>query len=186
MHDHQIGQLTQAAVAIPVLLGEVGEPRILLTRRPMTMSHHPGELCFPGGKRASDDPSLYATALRELEEELGVAPDAILGYRSEAGCATTSGFHIEPFVVALAGDVALRPDVREVAECCEIPLSELLTFARYQIEKFSHSRDDFSFSFASEFGVVRGATCALLLNLVKSIFRAGGTTVYLSKLVSNG
>ncbi|GAB4562695.1 MAG: CoA pyrophosphatase [Haliangiales bacterium] len=186
MHDYQISHLTQAAVAIPVLLGEVGEPRILLTRRPMTMSHHPGELCFPGGKRASDDPSLYATALRELQEELGIAADAILGYRSEVGCTTTSGFHIEPFVVALAGDVALRPDAREVAECCEIPLSELLTFTRYRIEKFSHSRDDFSFSFASEFGAVRGATCALLLNLVRSLSRAGGVTVYLSELVANG
>lgn len=45
---------------------------MLLTVRTEFLSHHPGEVCFPGGKREFQDVSDIDTSLREASEELGV------------------------------------------------------------------------------------------------------------------
>src|SRR5947207_11310477 len=61
-----------AAVLLPVLLAGP-EPRLVFTKRTEHLSRHPGEISFPGGL-ADDDEDLADTALREAEEELGLAP----------------------------------------------------------------------------------------------------------------
>lgn len=50
---------------------------VLLQRRAATLSTHPGEVSFPGGRRDPEDEDAVATALREAEEETGLDPSGV-------------------------------------------------------------------------------------------------------------
>jgi 8-oxo-dGTP pyrophosphatase MutT (NUDIX family) len=169
--------LRRAAVSIPVLLHE-GEHVVLLTQRPEGLSAHPGEICFPGGKVDAADASPLAAACRELDEEVGIPARHVLAYRAEQGAVTSSGFYIEPFVMRIASGADIRPNEREVSRCCFLPLTAALVLENYRIEKFSIPRDDFGFVFPTPIGPVRGATCTLLLHLVKQVLRFGSFGEY--------
>lgn len=64
--------LPRASVLVPLFFIDK-EPYILLTRRPMHLTSHPGEVCFPGGKQDEQDHcDDVQTALRETMEEIGL------------------------------------------------------------------------------------------------------------------
>jgi len=50
---------------------------VLLQRRAATLSSHPGQVSFPGGRREDEDADAVATALREAEEETGLDPAGV-------------------------------------------------------------------------------------------------------------
>lgn len=50
---------------------------VLLQRRSPTLSSHPGQVSFPGGRREADDSDAVATALREAQEETGLDPAGV-------------------------------------------------------------------------------------------------------------
>lgn len=113
-----------AAVLIPVIAR--AEPFILFTRRTEQLARHSGQVSFPGGRREAHDLSPVETALRETEEETGIAP----GFVSIAGFMprylTGTGFDISPVVGVVRPGFTLTPDVREVAEIFEVPLAFFL------------------------------------------------------------
>ena len=47
-------------------------PKILMTKKPISMSQHGGEISFPGGKYVESDNDLLETAIRETKEETGL------------------------------------------------------------------------------------------------------------------
>ena len=49
------------------------QPHVVLTRRRADLRRHAGEISFPGGRQDADDADLPTTALREAEEEIGLA-----------------------------------------------------------------------------------------------------------------
>lgn len=60
-----------SAVVVPIVtIG--GEDRFLFEQRSSKLSWQPGDICFPGGAVEAGDSSTLGTALRELEEEIGV------------------------------------------------------------------------------------------------------------------
>src|SRR5882762_7119345 len=69
-----------AAVLIPVV--DHPQPTVLLTQRSAHLNDHAGQISFPGGKIDATDASPLAAALREAEEEIGLAADRIepIGY----------------------------------------------------------------------------------------------------------
>ena len=70
---------------------------LILTRRALTLRRHAGQWALPGGRvDAGETPE--ETALRELDEEVGLKldADAIIGRLDDF--VTRSGFHITPVV----------------------------------------------------------------------------------------
>jgi len=101
-----------------------GGASFLLCRRAATLNRHGGQWALPGG-RVDPGESAEDTALRELEEELGLrlGHDAVLGRLDDF--ATRSGYVITPVVLWAEGDVQLVPAPDEVAHVYRIGLHEL-------------------------------------------------------------
>ena len=105
-----------------------------LTRRPESVEYHKGQISLPGGSQENGE-SLYQTALREAQEEVGVAAGSVelVGQLSQL-YVPPSNFCIRPFV----GYVAQRPNFEieavEVAELIEAPLGALFDPATTRVE----------------------------------------------------
>ncbi len=104
--------------------GVAGGASFLLCRRASRMNTHAAQWALPGGRiDAGETPE--QTALRELEEELGVTlPEtAVLGRLDDY--ATRSGYIMTPVVVWGGGRLDLVPNPDEVAFAYRIGLHEL-------------------------------------------------------------
>jgi 8-oxo-dGTP pyrophosphatase MutT (NUDIX family) len=118
---------TREAGVLAPLFGLGGRPHLLFTVRSPDLSRHRGEIAFPGGGRDPDDLSTEQTALREAEEELGLARAgvAVLG-PLPAVRAGGSDYLILPYVGWLGeGRPQLTPNLAEVAEVFDAPLAAL-------------------------------------------------------------
>src|ERR1017187_855414 len=117
--------LRPAAVLLPIV--ERAEPYALFTRRTEDLPSHAGQICFPGGRYHPDDETLIRTALREMEEEIGLSPDQveIAGFLDSYETLNT-GFAILPVVGYIPADFTLTVNPREVAEVFEAPLAYIL------------------------------------------------------------
>jgi 8-oxo-dGTP pyrophosphatase MutT (NUDIX family) len=122
----------QAAVMI-LLFERNEEPWIVLTKRTETVRAHKGEISFPGGARDPGDEDLYATAVRETHEELGVKPQTLQPLGALDDYPTfSSGYIVSAFVAAVEpGDY--EPQAREVAEVIELPLRALAEAHKVEI-----------------------------------------------------
>lgn len=114
-----------AAVALVLTPEAAGRVAVVLTRRAAGLRRHGGQWALPGG-RLDPGETPEAAALRELEEELGLAlpPEHVLGCLDDFP--TRSGFLITPVVVWGSESATLRPDPREVAGVHLVPLEDLL------------------------------------------------------------
>jgi len=120
-----IGQPRQGAVLV-ALYDKAGQTHLVLTRRRDDLSHHAGQISFPGGQR-EDGEALPDTALREANEEIGLRLDdlTILGELSRLYIPPTD-YEVHPFVAWHAGRPRFRRQTSEVAQILEVPLSTLL------------------------------------------------------------
>lgn len=116
---------TDAAVLVP-LYGWPDRPGLVLTERRADLRRHAGEISFPGGRQDRPDEDLRTTALREAEEEIGLAPAAVelVGALPPIGTFVTS-FKVHPFVGLIGDDLTLVPNPAEVATVLEFGLDEL-------------------------------------------------------------
>src|SRR5947209_7339664 len=69
--DEEVSDRTPAAVLVAVV--DRAEPTVIFTERPKTMRKHPGQVSFPGGRIDPGDSGPVEAALREAEEEIGLA-----------------------------------------------------------------------------------------------------------------
>lgn len=127
-----------------VLFGVVQRPediRLILTTRTADLRSHAGQVALPGGKVDADDADPIATALREAEEEIGLAPALVtpLGYFRPyvAG----SGFRIMPVVGVVDPTYATTLNAVEVADVFEVPFGFLMDQTNHRIgERVLHGR----------------------------------------------
>ena len=89
------------------------------------MPTHPGQISFPGGRHDPGDKDLTATALREINEELGVTVKDIEVIGKIDDVPTPVGFVITPVVGWLRNPAVFSIDEREVAEYFEVDVKEL-------------------------------------------------------------
>jgi 8-oxo-dGTP pyrophosphatase MutT (NUDIX family) len=163
--------LTPSAVLFPIVQRRAGA-QVLLTRRAEHLRDHPGQISFPGGRMEAEDPSPIHTALREAEEEIGLAQTLprILGYLPAYRTAT--GFLIYPVVALLTPPFDLRLDAFEVQEAFEAPLSTLFDPARHRRESivYKGARHEYHVIDCEAKGQTRriwGATAGMILSLYR-------------------
>ena len=114
-----------SAVLVPLWRDDSGALRLVLLRR-AAGGIHGGQLAFPGGRREPSDPSDQATALREAEEEIGLAPERVTVLAALDVLETlTSNFRIAPFLARIERPDTWRPAFREVAEVLEPAIADL-------------------------------------------------------------
>lgn len=111
-------------------------PSCLMTVRASTLSLHAGEVCFPGGRPEEGDESLYRTACREAEEELGIAGSIPLGELSNVPL-YTSDYRLFPFVEHVE-QRELRPAEAEVAEVLELSIPALFAMESFHAIHSNH------------------------------------------------
>jgi 8-oxo-dGTP pyrophosphatase MutT (NUDIX family) len=118
--------LKRAAVAITLVDADdgSGETAFLLTKRVPRMRAHAGQWALPGG-RCDPGETLEETALRELQEELGLTLgcDDLLGVLDDYP--TRSGYAITPVVAWLDDASAMTPNPDEVAYVRRIRLDHI-------------------------------------------------------------
>ena len=120
-----------AAVLIP-LVWSATEPVILLTRRGDSLPTHAGQVSFPGGKLEAQDQGAIDAALREAEEEIGLARSAVTVLGTLPALLTITGFSVVPVVGLIEPPLALIPSPDEVAEIFSLPLACALKPGAYQ------------------------------------------------------
>jgi 8-oxo-dGTP pyrophosphatase MutT (NUDIX family) len=158
-----------AAVLIPVV--DRPEPMVLLTLR-TELPSHPGQIAFPGGKIEADDATPAAAAMREADEEIGLARPLIdpIGYLDLY--LTFSGFRILPTVARVSADYALALNRSEVAEAFEVPLAFLMEPANHQrkIRDWKGiAREYYAMPFGERY--IWGVTAGIVRNLYERIYQ---------------
>jgi 8-oxo-dGTP pyrophosphatase MutT (NUDIX family) len=161
-------ELRPACVLLPIVAR--AEPTLLFTQRSDELPRHPGQVSFPGGRVHAADASLAATALRELEEETGIAADFVSVEGFLDVYETVTGYAVVPVVGLLREGFALKPDAREVAQVFEAPLAFFLDPANCQEHKLDWKggmRRVYAFEVGTHY--IWGATAAILVNLAERL-----------------
>jgi 8-oxo-dGTP pyrophosphatase MutT (NUDIX family) len=169
-------QKRPAAVLVPLVERPEGL-QVLLTRRTDHLRDHAGQISFPGGGSEPADDSAAATALREAEEEVGLARRHVRLLGELPAYQTVTGFHVTPVVALVQPGFALALDSFEVAEAFEVPLTFLMTPAHHQRHVFVYEGGQRQFLSMPWRGVgsggepreyfIWGATAAMLRNLYR-------------------
>ena len=113
-----------AAVLVPLH----GDPlTAVFTERRADLRRHAGEISFPGGRQDEPDEDLRMTALREAEEEIGLAASEVelVGALPPVGTFVT-GYRIYPFVGRIPAGQVWTPQETEVAQVLEFSLRDLV------------------------------------------------------------
>lgn len=158
-----------AAVFVP-LVPRANGTTVLFTLRTEGLRNHAGQVSFPGGRIERGDADAIAAALRETEEEIGIARALLRPCGFLDRFDTVSGFSVTPVVGRVPIDYLPMPDPNEVAEVFEVPLAFLLDRAnlrRFRIDWHGRPREIYEYDHAGR--RIWGATAAMLVNLLQRL-----------------
>lgn len=156
--------------AVLIALTAEAEPQLLLTKRTSTLSRHPGQIAFPGGRVDPGDASPVAAALREAEEEVALGREQVDVLGSLETYETGTGFSILPVVGVVPPGLRYVPHVREVEEIFHVPFAHVMDPANHELRSGEWQGR------ARKFYVIRhgereiwGATAGILVNLSRRL-----------------
>jgi 8-oxo-dGTP pyrophosphatase MutT (NUDIX family) len=160
-------QAVAAAVLVP-LIRRGSKLNVLFTQRTAHLADHAGQISFPGGRTEAGDASAEETALREVEEEIGLPRDRVdvLGVLPDYFVVT--GFRITPVVGCIDAPFPVHIDRYEVAQVFEVPLEYFLDPANHQTHSTIYKgrpRQYYAMPYQERF--IWGATAGILFNLYR-------------------
>ena len=144
---------------------------IILTRRAWHLRSHAGEVSLPGGGQEDDDATLWDTAVRESQEEIGLDPDLPMQVAELDHLSTvTSRSFIVPYVGLLAERPVLQRNANEVDAIVHVRLNELLEAGVYRQERWGILGLDRPIHYFELVGdTVWGATGSILVDLLSRV-----------------
>ncbi len=162
------------AAVLMLIYPKNGAAQIALIQRNSYKGVHSSQIAFPGGKIETFDASPLDTALRETQEEIGVARETvtIVCPFSEVYI-PPSNFCVWPFLGYCTETPDFIPDPREVAAMVEFPVGDFLDERNVIVEKMATSYSESIDVPAFKVGPhkVWGAT-AMMLSELKEVLKA--------------
>jgi 8-oxo-dGTP pyrophosphatase MutT (NUDIX family) len=164
-------RVTDAAVLVPIVRRGAGV-NVLFTQRTAHLDDHAGQISFPGGRVEGLDATREETALRETEEEIGLAREAVTILGRLPDYEIPSGFRITPVVGWIEAPFALKLDPFEVESVFEAPLTHFLAASSYQRREYRfRGRHRHYMAIPYEGRYIWGATAGMLYALCRVLAR---------------
>jgi len=169
-------------VVIPLIA--TPRPAILFVRRGAHLRRNAGQIGFPGGLiEAKDNDDRLRTALRELQEELGIPESGIaIVHRLPEAQLIRRGMRVTPFVGVMEVLPPLRIDADELDGAVCIPLAAILAPGALHegIETFAGLRIP-TWQFDYETTHIWGATARILRMLLEAVAENAGLRATLQR-----
>lgn len=165
-------QSLKPAAVLLLVVNRAEHATVVFTQRTAHLADHAGQISFPGGRCDEADCTPEGTALREAEEEVGIAAERvqILGRLPEYR--TSTGFSVTPVVGWAEPPLEYHPDPHEVADVFEVPLAFLLDARNHRYESAffkGRMRHYWAMPYGDRF--IWGATAGMLVTFQRLMTR---------------
>jgi len=159
--------VTPASVLVPIVT-HPGGLTVVFTQRTVHLRSHSGQISFPGGRAEPEDPTAEFTALREAQEEIGLAAERVEILARLPDYFTRTGYRVTPVIGLVEPPLEPVPDPREVADVFEVPLDFLLDPANHRRET-RHLPGGTAAFYVLQYGERRiwGATAGILVTFYR-------------------
>ncbi len=171
--DEEIAAALAEAKPAAVLIGLIERPEgttVLLTERATHLRSHSGQVAFPGGKIDPGEDAL-ACALREAEEEIGLARRHVEPFALLDPYLSGSGYRITPVVAEIHAPFDLTINRHEVAETFETPWAFVMNPDNHQRQsrEWKGAMRHF-YAMPWENHYIWGVTAGILRNLYERLY----------------
>ena len=171
--EDEIAAALEAARPAAVLIGLIERPHgttVMLTERATHLRSHSGQVAFPGGKIDPGEDAVEA-ALREAEEEIGLARKHVEVFAALDPYLSGSGYRISPIVAEIHPPFELAINPEEVAETFEAPFAFVMdpkNHQRQSREWRGAMRHYYAMPWESHY--IWGVTAGILRNMYERLY----------------
>lgn len=161
------------AAVLMLLYPKEEETHLVLIVRNSYPGVHSDQIAFPGGKFEEEDQNFSSTALRETEEEIGIAPEKVEIIKAFSTLyIPPSNFLVHPFLAIARQELNFILDPKEVANIIELPIGDFMDDRLLHETRMStsYAKDIIVPAFKIQGHVVWGAT-AMMLSELKEVLR---------------
>ena len=146
------------------------EAYLLLTKRTDKVATHKKQISFPGGGKDADDKSILETALREVEEEVGISPEDIKIWGESDDFITVTDYWVKPFIGEIPYPYNYKIQKSEIAEIIEVPLELFLSKKYFREEVVTYNKKQFPvYYYSYNAHEVWGATAFMINRMIDII-----------------
>lgn len=171
-----------AAVLLPLFPKE-GELHVLFTKRTPHLTHHSGEISFPGGVCEPGDRDYADTALREAWEEVGITPEDVELLGELDDCHSIHNYLVTPVVGVFPGEYRLTVNDAEIERLIEVPLSHFAKPGVFRAEEWlKDGRPRLVYFYRYQEDEIWGLTARILKQFLDVLYEAEGIEVERSEV----